>query len=243
MLETLPSRPPRFSRIQACGWKEGFEVVSFCGYSRTNPHWRNELRETYPLQWPSGQPRTPIKDREVRKAWKKTERQAADQLETELKRFGVLASTITRKDPSDIRTAPDPSIALYFSRPKDEDFNWQHALGITNPAPTVEEIEQAFRRLAAQHHPDRGGDIEIFRALSEHKKNALSFVNRMSGAAHDYAIACDKFTEARWNIAAIAHTIHSFRQMERDGTSRILEQAMEGFRPALKEGINVAASA
>jgi hypothetical protein len=203
------------------------------------------MKETYPLQWPQGQPRTALKDRESRARWKKPERQAVEQLDVELKRFGVLAATVTRKDPSDIRTAPDPSIALYFSRPRDEDHGWQHALQISNPAPTIEEVNQAFRKLSTKHHPDSiaqgsGGDLEIFHALSRHKENALAFVNRISGAAHDYCIPCDKFTEARWNILAIAHTIHSFRQMERDGTSGILEQSMEGFRPALKEGTHVA---
>ena len=206
------------------------------------------MKETYPLQWPQGQPRTALKDRETRKAWKKTEKQFIEQLDLELKRFGVLTATITRKDPTDIRTASDPSIALYFSRRREDDYGWQHALEITNPAPTIAEIDAAFRKLSTKHHPDSiargsGGDLEIFHALSRHKRDAVAFVNRLSGTAHDYAIACDKFTEFRWNVAAIAHTIHSFRQMERDGTSRILEQAMEGFKPALTEGSHVATAA
>jgi hypothetical protein len=201
------------------------------------------MRETSPLQWPDGWPRTAIKDREARPAWKKTERQAIDTLEVELKRFGVLAVSITRKDPADIRTAPDPSVAVQFSRKRDDDFSWQGALGISNPAPSLDEIETAFRQLASKHHPDKGGDIETFHALSRHKKAAIAYVMRLSGAAHDYVIACDKFKEARWNITAICHTIHSLRQMERDGTSRLLERAMEGFRPALTEGSNVHAAA
>ena len=208
------------------------------------------MRETYPLQWPSGQPRTPIREREFRKAWKKTERQAIEQLETELKRFKVLMSSVvlTRKDPTDILSAPDPSICVWFSRSKDDDYAWQAALEIANPAPTLDEIGAAFRRLSAKHHPDSiqrgsGGDLEIFFALDRHRKNAIAFVNRTLGIGGEFAISCDKFSETRWNILAAAHTIHSFRQMERDGTSRILEQAMEGFRPALKEGVNVATTA
>jgi hypothetical protein len=201
------------------------------------------MRETYPLKWPDGWPRTAIRDREGRPAWKKSELQAIDVLAMELKRFDVLAWAITRKDPQDIRTAPDPSIAIQFSRKREDDFAWQGALGITNPAPSLDEIETAFRKLASQHHPDRGGDIETFHALTQHKKAAIAYVNRLSGISHDYVIACDKFKEARWNITAICHTIHSLRQMERDGTSRLLERAMEGFKPALTEGTYVEQSA
>lgn len=198
------------------------------------------MKETHPLQWPLGLPRTAIKDREARAAWKKTERQSLEVLDMELKRFGALAWTLTRKDPSDIRTAPDSSVAILISRPTEDDFSWQQVLGISNPAPTVEEIESAFRRLASQHHPDRGGDIETFHVLSRHKRAALAYVNRMSGVAHDYVMPCDKFKETRWNVMALAHTVRSLRQMERDGTSRLLERALEGFKPALTEGARVA---
>ena len=82
------------------------------------------MKETYPLMWPENWPRTRIQDRESRPAWKKTERQAIDALDLELKRFGVLSVTITRKDPDDFRGAPDPSIAVWFSRKhKDGDLN------------------------------------------------------------------------------------------------------------------------
>lgn len=201
------------------------------------------MKETYPLAWPEGWPRTLIKDREERKAWKKTERQATEALELELRRFGALAWVLTRKDPQDFRTAPDPSVAVQFSRKREDDFSWQGALRINNPAPTVEEINDAFKRLAAQHHPDRGGDIETYHALDQHKKNALAYVNRLSGQQPDYVIACDKFKKAEWNIAAIAHTIRSLRQMERDGTSRLLERAMAGFQAIAERSVsNVGAS-
>jgi hypothetical protein len=196
------------------------------------------MKEAYPLRWPDGWPRTRVQDREARAAWKKTERQTIDALELELKRFGVLSSVLTRKDPQDFRGPSDPSVAVHFSRKGEDDFSWQDALGIHNPAPTVDEIDSAYRKLVAPHHPDRGGDVEMFRALTTHRKNAVAYVNRLSGQTHDHVIACDKFKEARWNINAVRLTIHSLRQIERDGTSALLEQAMKGFA-ALTEGAHV----
>lgn len=193
------------------------------------------MKETYPLQWPSDLPRTMIGDRENRKGWKKTERQSIESLENELRLFAAIAPFISRKDPQDIRSAPDPSIAVHFSRKKEDDYSWQGALGISNPAPTVAEINGAFRRLAAKYHTDRGGDLETYLALDKHKQNALAFCNRMSGQSPEYSIGCDKFKEVRWNILAIAHTIWSFRRMERDGTSRMVERSMSGFKTALPQ--------
>jgi hypothetical protein len=208
------------------------------------------MKEVYPLAWPQGQPRTPIKDRQERRAWKKTERQSMETLDKELKKFGVLMPSVvlTRKDPNDVRSAPDPSVTVQFSRSKEDDFSWQAALGISNPAPSTDEIASAFRKLSQNHHPDSiargsGGDLEIFHALSMHRDKAIAFVKRTSGLASEFVISCDKFKEARWNITALANTIRSFRQLERDGTSRILEQAMEGFKPALTEGQHDVASA
>lgn len=189
------------------------------------------MKESYPLSWPEGWPRTQLNDREERGAWKKNERQSLEALEVELRRFGAVAPVITRKDPQDFRTVDDPSIALWFSRKREEDFSWQGALRISNPTPTVEEIHSAFKTLAAKYHPDNQttGDIETYHALDRHKKNALGYVNRISGKSPDYVIACDKYKQPRWNLNAIRMTIHSLRQMERDGTSRLLERAMSGF--------------
>lgn len=188
------------------------------------------MKETYPLAWPEGWLRTRIQDREVRAAWKKSERQSIEALEVELKRFGVLSAVLTRKDPADFRGAPDPSVALWFSRKRKDDFSWQDALGIKNPAPEREEIDSAYRTLARKYHPDMGGgDIEMFRAITAHYKNAVTYVERLTGKTHELSIACDKYEQAKWNINAIRMTLHSLRQIERDGASALLEQAMKGF--------------
>lgn len=197
------------------------------------------MKETYPLQWPEGWPRTRLDDRETRTGWKKTERQAIEALEIELKRFGAIAPVITRRDPQDFRSAPDPSIAVWFSRNREqEDFSWQSALQIDNPAPTIEEVSTAFKRLAAKYHPDNQetGDKETYYALDQHRKNAIAYVNRFTGKSREVCIPCDNFKEPRWNINAIRMTIHSLRQMERDGTSGLLERAMKGFAAQLTEG-------
>lgn len=201
-----------------------------------------QMQERYPLAWPEGWPRTRIQDREIRTSWKKTERQFFELLETELARFNVISAKLTRKDPRDISGPSDPSVAIWFSRRHVDDFFWQDALGIQDPAPTADKIESAYRRLAMQHHPDRGGDIETFHALTIHKKNALAYINRHTGAAPEFSIACDQFKESRWNIAAIRNTVRSLRQMERDGTSKLLERTMKGFA-ALPEGGANASSA
>ena len=205
------------------------------------------MQENSPLVWPEGWPRTLLKDREKRGAWKKTERQSIAMLEKELAIFGAVAPVITRQDPMDLRAAPDPSIAVWFSRKTDENFDWQRALGIDNPSPTREEILAAFRPLAMKYHPDNQttGDVETYRLFDEHKKNALAYVERSQGRAHGFCIPCDNFSEARWNIVALANTIRSLRQMERDGTSRLLERAMKAFSalPEHKEASNVVTSA
>lgn len=196
--------------------------------------------EKHPLSWPDGVPRTRLQDRQTRNIWKNTMRQAIAALTTELERFGCLTAVITSKDPHDPLGAPDPSIAVYFSRPREEDFSWQHALQIASPSPTIDEINAAFRKLSAPHHSDAvdrgsGGNIQIWHALQEHKKNALNYVKRRAGETHDLVIPCDRYKTPEQNITAITNSVRSFRQLERDGCDQILERALENFRPALPQ--------
>jgi curved DNA-binding protein CbpA len=48
-------------------------------------------------------------------------------------------------------------------------------LGVARDA-TPKEIEIAFKRLAMQHHPDRGGDADVFVALKTMRDLLLSKV-------------------------------------------------------------------
>lgn len=54
------------------------------------------------------------------------------------------------------------------------------ALGLT-PECTEEDVKQAYRRLAEQLHPDRGGDRRRFLALRGHLDDALSHLRGRPG--------------------------------------------------------------
>jgi DnaJ family protein A protein 2 len=44
--------------------------------------------------------------------------------------------------------------------------DYYQILGVPTTA-SPEEIKKAYRKLAMQHHPDRGGDTEKFKEISE----------------------------------------------------------------------------
>jgi hypothetical protein len=62
-----------------------------------------------------------------------------------------------------------------------------------------------------------------------HRDNALRWITRKTNQKFDYVIACDQFKEVRLNMAAIVMTIKAIRQIERCGTSSLLERAFKGF--------------
>lgn len=200
------------------------------------------MKEAYPLAWPDGWPRTRPQDRKQQGAWKRTANQSRDALEKELKRMESPSFVISSNVPLNQRGAMTPGIepldvgvAVYFSRKFKEDFSWQDALNIHDPAPTEAQVTEAFKRLAQQYHPDRGGDVAMFHSVTKHRDNALRWINRKSNQNFDYVIACDVFREVRLNMAAIVLTIKAIRQIERCGTSSLLERAFKGFA-ALTEG-------
>jgi hypothetical protein len=126
-------------------------------------------------------------------------------------------------------------VSVWFSRKIKEDFAWQDALNLHDPAPTEEQVQAAYRPLAAKYHPDRGGDTAMFQAVTRHRDNALRWINRKTDQRFDYSIACDLFKEVRLNMAAIVMSLKALRQLERCGTSALLERAFKGFA-ALPEG-------
>lgn len=196
------------------------------------------MREIYPLAWPLDVPRVRPQDRKQRKAWKYTSPHAIGLLDKELKLFGAVGITLTRKDPDERLSAPDPSVAVYFSRHGEQDFKWQDALGITSPDPSIDEVNRAFRELAKRYHPDiRREDAERMVELNAHRDNAIRFIKQSHGEQSQYCIPCDNFSEVRWNVNAIRNTVHSFRQMERDGTSRMVERSLQSFTAALPQNI------
>jgi hypothetical protein len=133
----------------------------------------------------------------------------------------------------------DPGVAVWFSLAPQQDFSWQSGLRLDNPAPSLDEIDAAYRRLAQKHHPDAvangsGGDVEVFQKLSEYRKQARSWVLGENTAKLEHSIPCDKFTEVRLNLAAIRLALAAFRQLERVGIPAILERVMDrAFKTAL----------
>lgn len=169
-------------------------------------------------------------------SWKKSASYYRDALATELERMKAPFSVISTNVPLNVRGLLTPGIepldvgvAAYFSRQIKEDFSWQDALGIHDPAPTEAQVTEAYRRLVAIYHPDKGGDVAMFHAVTKHRDNALRWINRKTDQRFDYVIACDQFKEVRLNMAAIVMTIKAIRQIERCGTSSLLERAFKGF--------------
>lgn len=192
--------------------------------------------ESFPLAWPAGWPRVRPQDRRPMSAWKRTPNQYRDSLTQELQRMESPSFVISSNVPITQRGSMTPGVepldvgvAVYFSRKLKEDFSWQDALGIHDPAPTEQQVSEAFRRLASIYHPDKGGDLAMFQSVVKHRDNALRWIGRKGNQNFDYVIACDQFREVRLNMAAIVMTIKAIRQIERCGTSSLLERAFKGF--------------
>lgn len=196
-----------------------------------------EKKEAYPLHWPEDWPRTRPQDQKVMASWRRTANEYREELAKELDRSKVVNAVISSNVQMNLRgqmtkgvEPRDVGVAIYFSRPLKEDFRWQDALDIHEPAPSVDTINLAYRRLVAQYHPDKagGGDREMFLALTKHRDNAVAWATRDSRPP-EHVIACDLFKEVRLNMAAIAFTLKALRQIDRCGTSALLERSFKGF--------------
>lgn len=180
-------------------------------------------KEAYPLSWPDGWTRTRPQDRRAMASWKRTANQYRDEIIKELERINAPSYVISSNVPLTNRESMtrgieplDVGVAIYFSRKIKEDFAWQDALNIHDPAPTEQQIGEAFKRLAALYHPDKiGGDIAMFQSAVRHRDNALRWINRKVDQNFDYVIANDQFKEVRLNMAAIAMSLKALRQLDR----------------------------
>ena len=196
-----------------------------------------QVVEQSTLKWPEGWGRTLIDHRKSRSAWKKPYSAYRDAVVNELEKIGVTAVTISRNESSKERM--DPGVAVWFSLKPLDDFSWQTGLQLENPAPSLDEIDSAFRRLAQKHHPDAvangsGGDVQMFHRLSEYRKRARAWVLGQNAPTLDNCIPCDRFVEVRQNLAAIRLALAAFRQLERVGIPAILERVMDrAFKTAL----------
>lgn len=196
-----------------------------------------EIQEDTPLRWPEGWSRTLIEQRKNQAAWKRPYAFYRDAVIKELSRMGVMAVTISRNERDKERL--DPGVAVWFSMKPTDDFAWQVGLGLDNPAPSLDEIDAAYRRLVQKHHPDAvangsGGDVQMFHKLTEYRKKARAWVLGSNAPSHDNCIPCDRFTDPRQNLAAIRSALAHFRGLERVGIPAILERVMSSaFKAAL----------
>ena len=197
------------------------------------------VQDQTPLKWPEGWSRTLIERRRSQAQWKRPFLYYREAVAIELSRLGVSSAVISRND--SVRERLDPGVALWFSLTPAEDFSWQTGLQLDTPAPSLAEIDAAYRRLAQKHHPDSvangsGGDVAMFYRLSEYRKRARAWVLGTSSVQHDNCIPCDRFTDARQNVAAIRSALAHFRGLERVGIPAILERVMDrAFRTAIPE--------
>jgi hypothetical protein len=193
-----------------------------------------EISEEMKLRWPDGIERTRIKDRVKQARWKQTWKDAKDALAVELGRLDATSILVTRAE--DQRT--DPGVAVWFSRVK-EDFGWEQGLGL-GPAPTVDQIDSAFRERARKAHPDSpgGGDPALFKQLSDWRAAAKAWIAGTHAHSHEFVMAIDQYDEPRLNLKAIQMAFLYIRRLEDVGAPTIVSQTLGAFRAKLTGGSN-----
>ncbi len=193
-----------------------------------------EFVEDATLRWPDGAERTRIVDRKPHAGWHKTRNEYRDGLVDELQKMGATSILITYS--GDERT--DPGVSVWFSMQK-PDFSWQQGLGfIDNPAPTVAEIDTAFRMKAIKYHPDnqQTADPVRFKQFSDWRLAAKAWVQGTHENKREHVMGIDQYKEIRLNLCALRLAFSYIRGLERVGAPKILEQALGAFRAKLTAG-------
>jgi hypothetical protein len=186
------------------------------------------------MRWPDGCDRTRIKERRGQSAWKKTQGDYRKGLVDELARMGATSVLISRHEDERL----DPGVAVWFSMAK-EDYSWQEGLGLDSPAPTLAEIDAAYRAKAVKCHPDRAdgtGDTELFKRVTNYRDRAKAWVQGRHLDRHEFVMAIDQYTEARLNLCALKLAFSYIRGLERVGAPAILTQTLGAFRAKLTGG-------
>lgn len=193
------------------------------------------VEEKHPLAWAPEAPHTLIADRKPMKSWKKPASHYKAKLIEELRKVGATEVQLSFHD--DSKAALDPGVTVYFSKAGGaKDTSWQAALGIDNPLPTVKEIDEAFRSKAAKYHPDnpQTGDTKIFQQFVTHREAAKRYVMGKQNQELEIALACDRYSEVRWNINALAISVQALRKLEEFGVAGFLDRVFRGFRTQIE---------
>jgi hypothetical protein len=197
------------------------------------------VEEKHPLDWAKEAPRTLIGDRRSMKSWKKPLSHYKTKLIEELRKVGATEVQLSFHD--DSKAALDPGVTVYFSKAgAAQDTQWQAALGIDSPLPSVAEINAAFQGKAKKYHPDNldTGDVKIFQQFAVHRDNAIRYVTGKRNQEQKIALACDRYTEVRWNINALAISVSALRRLEEFGIAGFLERVFRGFRTQIEHQPN-----
>jgi len=194
-----------------------------------------DIAEETPTKYPPDFQHTRIQDRKDNYHWKLAIEKYLGPIVTDLVRMGAKQILYTH-DPNE---RLNPGAAIWFSRKKETfDYSWQDGLNLDSPAPTLAEIDEAYRALAAKYHPDRpgGGDPEMFRRLADHRKEARAWILG-SHQQLELCVPCDAFSETRLNLAAIRFAIAAFRRLESVGIPGILDRTLSKTFAALPPNI------
>jgi len=190
-----------------------------------------DLIEEQVLRWPDGCERTRIKERKNQAQWKFPYSKYKEMLVKELDLLGATSILICRSNQESL----DPGVAVWFSMAK-EDFSWQQGLGLETPAPTLEQIDAAYRIRAKRVHPDNQegtADPAAFKQFTEWREAAKAWVKGTHKQRHEGVMAIDQYDEARLNLCAIRLAFSHIRGLERVGAPAILKQTLSAFRAKL----------